>query len=155
MSSESPEAHEGLDENHLAAGDRVRIPLAEFSYSFSRSGGPGGQNVNKVNSKVRLRWRVLESPALTDEVRARLVAQNRNRITSDGDFIIESQRYRDQPRNIADCHEKLKRIIEAALVRPVIRRKTKPSAGSRRRRLADKRQRSTKKELRRRPGPQD
>src|SRR6476660_3687711 len=102
MRAQAGEADQGLDQNFLIVGDRVRIPLAEFSYSFSRSSGPGGQNVNKVNSKVRLRWRVYESAQLENEVRARLVSQNRRRITADGDFVVESQRYRDQPRNIAD-----------------------------------------------------
>jgi ribosome-associated protein len=138
-------------ERFLIVTPQLRIPLDEFSFTFARSGGPGGQNVNKVNSKAVLRWRVLESPSLEERVRARFVEQNRNSITEAGDFIVTSQRYRDQPRNIDDCYEKLRALLARAAVQPKRRRPTKPTAGSRRRRLSDKRLRSTTKELRRRP----
>jgi ribosome-associated protein len=138
-------------ERVLFVTPQLRIPFEEFSFTFARSGGPGGQNVNKVNSKAVLRWRVLESPSLDARVRARFVEQNRNSITEAGDFIITSQRYRDQPRNIDDCHEKLRELLARAAVQPKRRKPTKPTAGSRRRRLSDKRLRSAAKERRRRP----
>ena len=83
-------------------------------------------------------------------MRARFLAQNRHRITTEGEFVISSQRYRDQPRNIADCHEKLQALLRAAAVRPARAKKTKPTAGSPTAPLADKRLRSATKQLRRR-----
>jgi ribosome-associated protein len=141
----------GDGERFLFVTPQLRIPLDEFSFTFARSGGPGGQNVNKVNSKAVLRWRVLESPSLDERVRTRLVEQNRNRITEAGDFILTSQRYRDQPKNIDDCYEKLRELLVRAVAQPKRRKPTKPTAGSRRRRLSDKRLRSANKQLRRRP----
>ena len=139
------------DDKSLFVTPDIRIPLSEFSFSFARSAGPGGQNVNKVNSKAQLRWHVAQSPSISPEVRARFIAQNRHRITSEGEFVISSQRYRDQPRNIADCREKLQALLQAAAIRPARRKKTKPTASGRRRRLANKRLRSATKQLRRRP----
>lgn len=145
MSTETSESEDG---RFLVVNSNIRIPFSELSFSFARSAGPGGQNVNKVNSKAILRWPVMHSPSLTPEVRARFLAQNRHRITSDGEFVMSSQRYRDQPRNIADCHEKLQSLLRAAAVRPPRRKKTKPTAASRRRRVANKRNRSATKQLR-------
>jgi ribosome-associated protein len=142
------EPSDSEDDRYLVISAGIKIPFSEFSFTFARSAGPGGQNVNKVNSKAILRWQASESPSLPPEVRARFLAQNHHRITSDGEFVMSSQRYRDQPRNIADCHEKLQALLVAAAVRPVRRRKTKPSAGSRRRRLASKKFRSATKQLR-------
>jgi len=137
------------DDKFLFVTPDIRIPLSEFSFSFARSAGPGGQNVNKVNSKAQLRWHVAQTPSISPEVRARFIAQNRHRITSGGEFVISSQRYRDQPRNIADCREKLQALLQAAAVRPARRKKTKPTASGRRRRLANKKLRSATKQLRR------
>jgi ribosome-associated protein len=152
MSSSAGEATDpGDGERFLIVTPQLRIPLDEFLFTFARSGGPGGQNVNKVNSKALLRWRVLESPSLDERVRARFAEQNRHRITEAGDFILTSQRFRDQPKNIDDCYEKLRELLVRAAVQPKRRRPTKPTAGSRRRRLSDKRLRSAAKQLRRRP----
>ena len=151
LSSSDDSRDAGDDERVLFVPPAVRIPLAEFSFTFARSGGPGGQNVNKVNSKAVLRWRVFESPSLDERVRTRFVEQNRNRITEAGDFLLTSQRFRDQPKNIDDCYEKLRELLVRAAVQPKRRRPTKPTAGSRRRRLSDKRSRSATKQLRRRP----
>jgi ribosome-associated protein len=137
------------DDKYLVVTSTIKVPLSEFSLSFARSAGPGGQNVNKVNSKAVLRWPVAQSETLPPEIRARFLAQNRHRITTEGEFVIASQKFRDQPRNIADCYEKLQALLRAAAVRPVRRKKTKPTASSRRRRVADKRLRSAAKELRR------
>jgi ribosome-associated protein len=152
MSSSEDETRAlGDDQRFLIVTPNLRVPLDEFSFTFARSGGPGGQNVNKVNSKAVLRWRVLQSPSLDERVRARFVEQNRHRITEAGDFLLTSQRYRDQPRNIDDCYDKLRELLVRAAVQPKRRRPTKPTAGSRRRRLSDKRSRSATKQLRRRP----
>jgi ribosome-associated protein len=144
----STETSETDDDRYLVVNSSIRIPFSELSFSFARSAGPGGQNVNKVNSKAILRWPVAQSPSLTPEVRARFLSQNRHRITADGEFVMSSQRYRDQPRNIADCREKLQALLRTAAVRPARRKKTKPTASSRRRRVANKRFRSATKQLR-------
>ncbi len=126
-----------------------RIPDREFQWSFVRSGGPGGQNVNKVASKAVLRWNLTASPSLPEDVKTRFRAQQRNRITTDGDLIVNSQRYRDQERNKDDCLEKLGAMILQAFVRPKPRKASKPSRASRERRLQVKRRRSKIKKSRR------
>lgn len=133
----------------LEINDRIRIPEDEFSFTYVRSGGPGGQNVNKVASKAVLRWNVADSPSLPDDIKARLHQQQRRRISGEGDLLITSQRYRDQERNRLDCLEKLAEMLRAAAVTPKARRKTKPSRGAKERRLAEKRHRSDRKTSRR------
>ena len=121
---------------------RVIIPGGELALAFSRSGGPGGQNVNKVASKVELRWNPTTSAAvaaLGEDERAWLVHRLRNRLTSDGTLIVTSTATRDQLKNRDDATSKLALIVRAALDRPVPRRATKPSRAAKRRRLADKR----------------
>jgi ribosome-associated protein len=137
-------------ERELDIAPHVRIPFREFSWSAARSSGPGGQNVNKVSSKVVLRWKPADSPALPADVRDRFLNRYRSRLTDDGDLILASDRFRDQPKNRHDCLDKLAAMIRAVLHPPKVRRATKPSAGSQRRRLAEKRLRSQKKESRRR-----
>jgi ribosome-associated protein len=133
----------------LIVNPRLQIPLTEFEFSFARSSGPGGQNVNKVNSKAWLRWPVLASPSLPPAVRERFLAKYRNRVTAEGDLMLASQRYRDQGRNIDDCLEKLRAMLAEAATPPVRRKKTKPSRGSIERRLEGKREKSRKKQGRR------
>jgi ribosome-associated protein len=133
----------------LEISHRLRIPDEEFSWSFVRSGGPGGQNVNKVASKAVLRWNIVASLSLPDDIKGRLQQQQRRRITSDGDLLLSSQRYRDQERNRQDCLDKLVEMLRAASVVPKTRRKTKPSRGAQERRLAAKKRRSALKSSRR------
>jgi ribosome-associated protein len=128
----------------------IHIPEGEFAWSFVRSGGPGGQNVNKVASKAVLRWDLRHSPSLPAEVRARVEAQQPGRVTTEGELILTSQRYRDQERNRQDCLEKLRAIVLQAAAVPKVRKKRKPTRASKERRLAEKRHRSTAKGLRRR-----
>jgi ribosome-associated protein len=132
----------------LEINDHIRIPENEWTFTFVRSGGPGGQNVNKVASKAVLRWSMAESPSIPEAVRQRLRAQQRRRITTEGDLLVTSQRYRDQDRNRLDCLEKLQAIVREATRVPKTRKKTKPSPGSHRRRLADKRRQSARKQER-------
>jgi len=121
---------------------RIVVPEEELVFSFARSGGPGGQNVNKVNSKATLRWKPSASVALPEDVRGRFLARFANRLTNDGEIVITSQESRDQPKNIASCLEKLRQMVLQVLSAPKKRRPTKPTKGSKQRRLNAKKQRS-------------
>ncbi|MBA4066125.1 MAG: aminoacyl-tRNA hydrolase [Isosphaera sp.] len=136
----------------LEVTPQVRIPDDELEWSYARSGGPGGQNVNKVASKAVLRWKAAgTAAAIPGPARARMRARFPSRFTADGDVVIPSQRYRDQERNRLDCLEKLAEMIRACLAEPTPRKATKPTKGAQRRRVADKRRQSEKKRNRR-PG---
>ena len=133
----------------------VRIPRSELTFQFSRSGGPGGQNVNKLNTRVQMRWNIETTASLRDDVLERLKSRARRRINAEGELIITSQRYRDQARNIDDCIEKLSELVRECAQKPVPRKPTKPSAGARRRRLEAKKQRSQRKQSRKPPRLED
>lgn len=135
----------------LEINDSVRIPDSEFQWSFVRAGGPGGQNVNKVASKAVLRWHLAGSPSVPADIKRRLLTQQRGRITSEGELVLNSQRFRDQERNRQDCLDKLQEMVRQAAKPPVPRRPTKPTRGSRAARLREKHRRSTVKAARRRP----
>jgi len=125
----------------LVVTPRVRIPAEELREAFVRSSGAGGQNVNKVSSKVELRWTPATSVALTLDDRTWLMAKLGGKLTLDGDLIVTSDKYRDQPRNRADAAEKLAAIVRGALARPTPRRATKPSRGAKERRISAKKRR--------------
>lgn len=133
----------------LVVNDRIKIPLREFQFTFARSSGPGGQNVNKLNTKATLRWPLVTSPSLPETVRRRLLAKVGRRVTAEGDLLITSQRFRDAGRNVADCLGKLRKLLAEAAVVPRRRRPTRPTAASVRRRLDQKRRQSRKKQQRR------
>jgi ribosome-associated protein len=133
----------------LVINSTISIPLSEFDISYARSPGPGGQNVNKVNSKVILRWDVTNTKHLPPHVRQRFLLKWRSRITKTGHLVINSHRFRDQPRNYADCMNKLREMIRAAMIVPQKRKFTKPTAGSKRRRLEGKKRNSQRKQNRR------
>lgn len=133
----------------LVVNARLKIPLREFRFTFARSSGPGGQNVNKVNTRALLRWAVMKSPSLPESVRRRLLSKHRRRVTSEGDLLVSSQRFRDAGRNVADCLEKLRRMLAEAAVPPRPRQPTKPTLASVQRRLEQKRKHSQKKRRRR------
>ena len=138
----------------LIVNARIQVPLAEFVFTYSRSGGPGGQNVNKVNSKATLRWKVSTTPSLPEAVRARFLALFPTRITVEGELVVHSQLTRDAPVNAQDCLEKVAAMIQAAAFVPKVRRVTKPSRGSIERRHEAKRRNSERKSGRR-PGAHD
>ncbi|MBY0528520.1 MAG: aminoacyl-tRNA hydrolase [Gemmataceae bacterium] len=126
----------------LEVNATIRIPDTELAWSFARSGGPGGQNVNKVSSKAMLRWDMAGSPSIPDDVKDRLRTLCRRRITLEGDLLITAQEFRDQDRNRQACLEKLRDLVLEALARPKPRKATRPTRGSQRRRLEGKRHRA-------------
>ncbi|MEX0642401.1 MAG: alternative ribosome rescue aminoacyl-tRNA hydrolase ArfB [Pirellulales bacterium] len=134
----------------LRINARLSIPRSELRFSFVRSSGPGGQNVNKVASKAVLRWAVATSASLSDDVRVRLAAANHRRINDRGELILTSQRYRDQARNIGDCLEKLRQLILSAASPPRPRKKTRVPKSAHESRLRNKRSIAEKKQRRRR-----
>ncbi len=132
----------------LPVNDRITIPASELHVSFARSGGPGGQNVNKVETKVELRWRPGESSALSEAQRDQLLRRMAGRLTSDGELIVTSSRTRDQARNREDARAKLVWLINKALERRKPRKPTRPSKAAIERRLEWKKERSRIKERR-------
>src|SRR5262249_13589929 len=131
--------------------ERIQIPAEEFSWSFARSGGPGGQNVNKVASKALLCWDVGQTSCLPIPVKIRLKTLQRRRFTKEGMLQIVSQRYRDQERNPQDCLEKLREMVLEALVVPKSRKPSRPTRGAREARLRAKKIRAGIKRGRRAP----
>lgn len=122
------------------------IPESELEFTYVRSSGPGGQNVNKVNSKAVLRWSIPGSKALTDAQRAFLTSKLS--LTVAGDLVIASDRYRDQARNKEDCLQKLWNLLHSALRKSKVRRKTKPTRSSQLKRKQTKKRHSEKKAAR-------
>ena len=133
----------------IVVSPRLTIPAGELALAFARSGGPGGQNVNKVSSKVELRWNPTTSAALSPDDRSWLLSRLGNRLTTDGTLIVTSTATRDQIKNRDDAMSKLTLIVRSALERPKTRRPTKPSRSSKRRRVEDKRHRAQIKRDRR------
>ena len=131
-------------------GNRLRIPGVELNFEFFRASGPGGQNVNKVATAVRLRFDALRSPSLTEPQRARLLRLAGHKLTEGGELLIESRRFRTQEANRQAAIERLERLIIQAAIVPRVRRPTRPTLASKKKRLEGKRSRSGLK-TRRRP----
>jgi ribosome-associated protein len=135
----------------LIINDRIRIPLSEIEIQFTRSSGPGGQNVNKTNTKVNIAWNLWTCFHMSAAARERFALLFPSKITSEGLVRITSDRFRDQSRNTEDCLEKLRAMILSACIPPKTRHATKPTRASQRRRLDEKTKQKKKKEDRRNP----
>jgi ribosome-associated protein len=140
---------------HSIHSPKIRVPTNECYFSFARSGGPGGQNVNKVNSKAVLHWPVSKSPSLSKAVKDRFLKRYQNQITTEGDLLLTSQKYRDQNRNIDECFEKLHKMILSVAIPPKLRKPTQPTQASKLRHGEKKRTHSLKKQYRRPPSLDD
>jgi len=133
----------------------LAIPEWELRFAASRAGGPGGQNVNKVATKVTLSFDVAASPSLDDAQRALIRARLATRITRDGVLHVVSQRHRTQGANRAAALERFVELLKAALAEELARLPTRPTRVSKQRRVAEKKLRSRVKESRRRPSPEE
>ena len=140
----------------IVINSELTIPSDEFNFTFARSAGPGGQNVNKVNSKAILRWNIVSTDRLSWEVKNRFMQRFPNRMNQMGEVVLSSDLHREQRKNILACHEKLRQLILAVMEAPKPRKKTRPSRGSVQRRLQSKKFKSQRKQMRRyRPGADD
>lgn len=124
------------------------IPSSEYTISFSRAGGTGGQNVNKVNTKATLQWNVSESVSLPPAVKERFIAKYFKRIAEDGHITLTSQAHRTQHLNIADVIKKLHEMIDSITEAPKVRKPTKPTKSSVRERIKAKKAHGDKKRSR-------
>lgn len=132
----------------LKVTDRIQIPWEELDISYARSSGPGGQNVNKRETKAVLSWNPRESPSLPHEVKLRFLDRYANRVSEDGHIVIASDEHRSQDMNLKSCFDKLQKMILAVAIPPKIRRPTRPTKGSKTRRLNEKTRQGDIKKMR-------
>ena len=131
------------------------IPLSELRFSFARSPGPGGQHVNKVNTRVEVRFDLAASPSLPEQLRRRALARLGGRLNRAGQLVVASSRHRSQSRNRQDCVERFRALLAEALRPPAPRRRrTRPGRAAIARRREAKKHHSRKKSLRKRPDPE-
>lgn len=126
----------------MKISERLHIPDHELAFTFARSGGPGGQNVNKVASKAVLRWDIAANSSIPEAVKERFRNTFGNRIASEGEVVITSDEYRDQPRNMEACRSKLADMLRSVEKPPKVRRATKPTRASKERRISSKKRTS-------------
>jgi ribosome-associated protein len=131
--------------NHIITSEQL---APELEFSTSRSSGPGGQNVNKVSTKVILRWNVLHSTLVTDEQKVLLLNKLSSQLTREGELILTAQETRSQLQNKEDVLEKLDALLRKALTKPKVRKATKPSKASKAKRVDNKKRHAEKKQWR-------
>lgn len=139
----------------IIVSDDVRVPAAALTVRAVRASGPGGQNVNKVATKIDLRVELDRVEGLSPAARSRLDTLARHRLDAEGRLVVTSQATRNQARNLEDAREKVRALVASALIPPRPRTATRPSAQARERRLGAKRVRSGVKRLRARPTSDD
>ncbi len=147
--SESPESLEASNPVTLIhITPAIQLDESELHFQFKLASGPGGQNVNKVATAAEMRFDAAHSPALPDEVRARLIALAGSRMNKDGELLITARRFRSQERNRQDAIDRLVALIQKATEIPKPRLKLKPSRAAKRQRVAEKRRIGEKKQTR-------
>lgn len=139
----------------IPINERVSLEESELQFEFVRASGPGGQNVNKVSTAVRLRFPVLETASLPEDVRQRLIRLAGKKIGSDGMLTIQAQARRTQEANRRDALDRLVELVRSACERPKPRRPSRPTLASKKRRLESKRQNAETKARRRSLGTGD
>ena len=135
--------------------DHLEIDPGELQFQAARSSGPGGQHVNKVSTKMVMRWDVQQSPSLPEAVRRRFLAAFGHRVRKDGVLVMSSDRHRSQTRNQAACVDRLVEMLRSVAHPPKPRRPTRPSRSAKAKRLEKKRQRSVTKRGRKSPSADD
>jgi ribosome-associated protein len=144
-----------MDDGTLQIDSTLAIPRSELTYRATRSGGPGGQHVNTSSTRIELTWNIAESPALTDEQRARLMTKLANRIDARGVLRMVSSGSRSQYKNRETVTTRFAEVVAGALRKPRPRRRTRPPASARESRIREKKQRSDRKRMRGPPATDD
>jgi ribosome-associated protein len=139
----------------LVINDKITLPGSDLEWTAVRSSGPGGQNVNKVASKIELTFDFEATVALPDPAKLRLRDLAKHQLDAEGRILLKSEKTRDQAKNLADARTKLKELILKALVVPKARKPTKPSKAQKAKRLTTKKKVGAKKAARRRPARDD
>ncbi|HEY9014784.1 MAG TPA: alternative ribosome rescue aminoacyl-tRNA hydrolase ArfB [Gemmatimonadales bacterium] len=143
------------EDSRLEITPALRLPLSELDYRASRSGGPGGQHVNTSSTRIEVHWNIARSPSLTPEQRERLLQRLRTRLDSEGNLRLVSTGSRSQLRNKEEVTERLQKVLAGALAVQKKRKPTRPSRAAKQARLDAKRRRSSTKERRRAPIPDE